>query len=134
MTFDSKDKRGFRIPIRFSDAENESESPSSTPTEMDRLDPDFNPDTDTESEDVSTFVDEVTADEALGLDDITVEHVGGPEKAGLIATRADLLRVDTENAELKKCLPRRHADFENYRKRMNSQRNDLYNRVMDDIC
>src|SRR5688500_20234274 len=118
MTFDSKDKRGFRIPIRFSDAENESESPSSTPTEMDRLDPDFNPDTDTESEDVSSFVEEVTADETLGLDDITVEHVGGPEEAKLIATRAEWKRAETENAKLKISLARRQTHFKNYRKCM----------------
>ena len=134
MTFDRKEKRGFRIPIRFSDAENESESPPSRPTEMDRLDPDFNPDTDTESEDVSSFVDEVTADEALGLDDLTVEHVGGPEKAELIATRAELKRVETENAELKNSLARRQADFENYRKRMDRERNDTYNRVVADVA
>jgi len=130
MISDRKDKRGFRIPIRFSDAEDDSDSLSSRPSEMDRLDPDFNSDTDT---DVPSAGDELSADEALGLDDLTAD-LGGPEKAELIATRAELKRIEGENADLKNSLARRQADFENYRKRMDRERNETYNRVVADVA
>ena len=131
MTSDRKDKRGFRIPIRFSDAEDDSESPSNRPSEMDRLDPDFNPDTDTDSPSAG---DELSADEALGLDDLMAEDLGGPEKAELIATRAELKRIEGENSDLKNSLARRQADFENYRKRMDRERSETYNRVVADVA
>ncbi len=50
-----------------------------------------------------------------------------------MATRAELRRVQTENAELKDRLARRQADFENYRKRMDRERSETYNRVVIDI-
>ncbi|HEX3187330.1 MAG TPA: nucleotide exchange factor GrpE [Pyrinomonadaceae bacterium] len=135
MTSDRKDKR-FRIPIRFSDAEDETESPTSTPAEMDRLDPDFNTD-DLESEGLSAAgEDQLRTDEALGLDDLGTEDpgIGGPDMAELIATRAELKRVEAENAELKNSLARRQADFENYRKRVDRERSETYNRVVADIA
>jgi len=135
MTSDRKDKR-FRIPIRFSDAEDETESPTSTPAEMDRLDPDFNTD-DLESEGLSAAgEDQLRTDEALGLDDRGTEDpgIGGPDMAELIATRAELKRVEAENAELKNSLARRQADFENYRKRVDRERSETYNRVVADIA
>jgi molecular chaperone GrpE len=132
MTSDRKDKR-FRIPIRFSDAENESESPTSTPAEMDRLNPDVNPEADVDDDEfASPSGDEAAGDEPL--DDLNPEELGGPERAELIATRAELHRVEAENAELKNSLARRQADFENYRKRMDRERNDTYNRVAADIA
>jgi molecular chaperone GrpE len=135
MTSDRKDKRGFRIPIRFSDAENESESPTSKPAEMDRLDPDFNPDADVDNDEFeSPSGDERAGDEALGRDDLTGEVLGGPERAELIATRSELKRVEAENAELKNSLARRQADFENYRKRVDRERNETYNRVVADVA
>jgi molecular chaperone GrpE len=143
MTSDRKEKRGFRIPIRFSDAENESESPTSTPAEMDRLDPDSDPDTENEGFS-SAEDDQLTTEEALGLDDLTPEEIGGPDRAELIATRAELKRVEAENAELKRVeaenaelrnsLARRQADFENYRKRVERERTETYNRVVADVA
>jgi molecular chaperone GrpE len=131
MTSDRKDKRRFRIPIRFSDAESESESPTSRPAEMDRRDPD----PDIENESVSAAADDqLTADEALGLDDLSTEEPGGPATAELIATRSELKRVEAENAELKNSLARRQADFENYRKRVDRERSETYNRVVADVA
>jgi molecular chaperone GrpE len=133
MTSDRKDKRGFRIPIRFSDAESESESPTSRPAEMDRLDPDLNPEI--ESEDLSAAEDDELASEVdLGLDDLSTGELGGPDTAELIATRSELKRVEAENAELKNSLARRQADFENYRKRVDRERSDTYNRVVADVA
>jgi molecular chaperone GrpE len=133
MTSDRKDKRGFRIPIRFSDAESENESPTSKPAEMDRPDPYLDPDIESESFS-SAGDDQLTTDEALGLDDLSTEEPGGPDTAELIATRAELKRVEAENAELKNSFARRQADFENYRKRMDRERSETYNRVVADVA
>ena len=62
------------------------------------------------------------------------ETTGGPDRAELIATRSELKRVETENAELKNQLARRQADFENYRKRVERERTDTYNRVVAEVA
>lgn len=135
MASDRKDKRGFRIPIRFSDADDENETPSSRPAEMDRPDSDLKPDADSDSDDFSSaFGDSASTDEAFDLDDLAAEDRGGPDTAELIATRAELKRVEAENADLKNSLARRQADFENYRKRVDRERNDTYNRVVADVA
>jgi molecular chaperone GrpE len=127
MTSDRKDKRGFRIPIKFSDAENDSESPDDRPAEMDTIDPDANPEIESE--------DQLTTETDLGLDDLEPEEsAGGPDRAELIATRSELKRVEAENAELRNSLARRQADFENYRKRVDRERSETYNRVVADIA
>lgn len=128
MTSDRKDKRAFRIPIKFSDAESESESPNSQPAEMDRLDPD------NENERLSTEEDDQLDGQADDLDSRATEELGGPDTAELIATRAELKRIEAENAELKNSLARRQADFENYRKRVERERTETYNRVVADIA
>ena len=97
---------------------------------MDRLDPDLDPDI--ESEGFSSAGEDT--DEALGLDDLSTGELGGPDTAELIATRAELKRVEAENAELKNSLARRQADFENYRKRMDRERTETYNRVVADVA
>jgi len=43
------------------------------------------------------------------------------------------VRIEAENAELKDKLARRQADFENYRKRMDRERSETYNRVVVDV-
>ena len=57
----------------------------------------------------------------------------GPVLAELIATRAELKRVEAERAELRDALARRQADFENYRKRMERDRSETYNRMVGDV-
>lgn len=129
MTSDRNDKRGFRIPIKFSDAENESESPDNRPAEMDK------PDEDIDNEGPSAGDADLTTETDLGLDSMEPEEVaGGPATAELIATRSELKRVEAENAELKNSLARRQADFENYRKRIDRERNETYNRVVADLA
>jgi len=59
---------------------------------------------------------------------------GGPEVAELVATRAELKRLEGEVKELRDSLARRQADFENYRKRMERERSDTYNRVVVEIA
>lgn len=61
-------------------------------------------------------------------------NMGGPEVAELVATRAELKRLEGEVKELRDSLARRQADFENYRKRMERERSETYNRVVVDIA
>jgi molecular chaperone GrpE len=91
---------------------------------MDRLDPD------NEGEELSSEVDALAAEDPFDEGD----ELGGPERAELIATRAELKRVETENAELRDQLTRRQADFENYRKRIDRERSETYNRVVADVA
>ena len=121
MTSDRSDKRSHRIPIRFTDADDESRSASSTPDEMDTFDPD------NEDEELSSEIDDLMAEDEA-------DETGGPERAELIATRAELKRIEGENAELKDQLTRRQADFENYRKRVERERSETYNRVNADVA
>jgi molecular chaperone GrpE len=57
----------------------------------------------------------------------------GPVLAELIATRAELRRVELERADLREALARRQADFENYRKRVERERTESYNRMVGDV-
>ena len=112
--------------------------PHVKPSEMDRLDPDDNFDTDSEIEDLSSTDDDVIIDEGLGLDDLSREFSreegGDPDTANLVATQAaELERLRAENADLKNSLTRRQADFENMRKRFEKERSETYNRVVAEI-
>ncbi len=57
----------------------------------------------------------------------------GPIMAELVATRAELKRIEMERADLLDKLARRQADFENYRKRLERERGEMYNRTVGDI-
>jgi len=57
-------------------------------------------------------------------------EAGGPLTAELVASRAELKRLQTALAEAQDALLRRQADFENYRKRVERERTDTYNRVV----
>jgi len=48
--------------------------------------------------------------------------------------RAELKRLEGEVKELRDSLARRQADFENYRKRMERERSETFNRVVVDIA
>lgn len=61
-------------------------------------------------------------------------NMGGPEVAELVATRAELKRLESEVKDLRDGLARRQADFENYRKRMERERSETFNRVVVDIA
>lgn len=129
MKPDRKD-RPYRIPIRFTDAE--SESGSVDEPEMDRVDPDNDNDDvfsiDADAGDAS--LDAVSPSEPAEATD----SFGGPDTAELIATRSELKRIEAENAELKNQLARRQADFDNYRKRVERERTETYNRVVADVA
>lgn len=128
MKSDRKDKQ-YRIPIKFTDAETDGGSVDGEP-EMEYLDPE------NESEVLSVEDEDDASLDAVSPSDPseTADTSGGPDTAELIATRAELKRVEAENADLKDKLARRQADFENYRKRVDRERSETYNRVVVDIA
>jgi molecular chaperone GrpE len=126
MAPDKDPKRWFRIPIRFSDTDDESNSSSNRPAEMERELPD------NDNSGVTDPEEKLASDE--WSDDDYEEFAGGPDVAELVATRSELKRVQAENAELKDRLARRQADFENYRKRVDRERTETYNRVVADLA
>ena len=60
-------------------------------------------------------------------------QASGPMLAELIATRAELKRVEGERDDLLDRVARRQADFDNYRKRMDRERGETYNRVVGEV-
>lgn len=122
MAPDSNEKRSNRIPIKFVDSENE----NADPADMDRVDPEPETNSYQEDEDLEPV--------SVEAEDEAAELVGGPVTAELVATRAELKRVQEENNELKDRLARRQADFENYRKRVERERSETYNRVVADVA
>src|SRR5829696_7614785 len=132
MTSDRRDKGSHRIPIKFTDADEESRSADSKPDESDEMD---RQDPDNQGDDVLSEADyDFTTEDLFGGSEGTDEAAGGPDRAELIATRAELKRVEAENAELKDLIARRQADFENYRKRVERERSETYNRVVADVA
>ena len=125
MTSDRRDKGSHRIPIKFTDADDEIRSAES----MAREDPNY------EGEEIDLTDESLNEEDLFSAADVEPdESTGGPDKAELIATRSELKRVETENAELKEHLARRQADFENYRKRVERERTETYNRVVADLA
>jgi molecular chaperone GrpE len=61
-------------------------------------------------------------------------QASGPMLAELIATRAELKRVEAERDDLLDRLARRQADFDNYRKRVERERGETYNRVVGEVA
>ena len=113
MASDPKSQGGNRIPIRF-----EGEH---------------------EIEEEQVALDALTAegDDFLELDgqsQATEQAEGGPAVAELVATRAELKRLQNALAEAQEAVLRRQADFENYRKRVERERGETHNRIVGDIA
>ena len=129
MTSDRRDKGSHRIPIKFTDADDEIRSAENTSDDMAVDDPD------NDGEEISLTDEDLNEEDLFSAADVEPEEAtGGPEKAELVATRAELKRVEAEAAELKNQLARRQADFENYRKRVERERTETYNRVVADVA
>ncbi|HVF27469.1 MAG TPA: nucleotide exchange factor GrpE [Pyrinomonadaceae bacterium] len=69
-----------------------------------------------------------------------VVDASGPAMAELVATRAELRRVEVElqkvyeeGHELREAAARRQADFENYRKRVERDRSESYQRTLGEV-
>jgi molecular chaperone GrpE len=126
------------IPVHFFDEEGKSE----------KNDPEANDREEAGEEPGSRFGDVDSHDEILlsegnssGEGEEAGEPLGtkrgdatsGPMLAELLATRAELKRVESELAETQDRLARRQADFENYRKRTERERGETYNRVVAEV-
>jgi molecular chaperone GrpE len=143
MAPDKKKKDNWnRIPIKFLDSEGDGnaseedgESMGSAEGEPDHADVDMAEDTPEDSfPENREEADNVQGTRAEGSQERTTGELGGPLVAELVATRAELKRVEAENSELKDRLARRQADFENHRKRTERERAETYNRVVADIA
>jgi molecular chaperone GrpE len=101
---DRKSQSGNRIPIRFEDDPLEEEEALAGDGGME-----------------DAPINEAETPEVEG---------GGPLTAELVASRAELKRLQGALAEAQDSLLRRQADFENYRKRVERERTESYNRVV----
>lgn len=143
MALDRKGDTSNRIPINFVDSENEtSKDVAPENSDMSNLSPEhLTNDMDSQNDAVTPsdegfevdLSDAVSA-QADGSPADVSPQAGGPEVAELVATRAELKRLEGEVKELRDSLARRQADFENYRKRMERERSETYNRVVADIA
>ena len=111
MASDRKHKSNS-IPIRFFDGDDPRASGDDAELE-DRVDDD--------------------AESEPELADPQANDFGGPEVAELVASRAELKRLQTALDEAKEALARRQADFENYRKRIERERGEAHQRVVGDV-
>lgn len=143
MAPEKKGEGSNRIPIDFLDADDETSSDNSVELAI-------SDDGDGEELTNSMTDDEATAPEQEAFDpaDPPIQasaqadgspieiapSAGGPEVAELVASRAELKRLEGEVRDLKDSLARRQADFENYRKRMERERSETYNRVVADVA
>jgi molecular chaperone GrpE len=131
MAPEQKRHNSNRIPINFLDREQEGDrdglsEEAMTPAEDDQMIEPLEADTVLDTDASGADEDGAGADAAAAG--------GGPEVAELVATRAELKRLEGEVKDLKDGLARRQADFENYRKRMERERGETYNRVVADIA
>lgn len=122
MTADRK--QASHIPIRFVDS---SESEATEPDPSGVID--LNETEDNLNDSFPDFID--AAEAGSRADDATT---GGPDLAELVATRAELKRLQTELAEAKDSAARRQADFENYRKRIERDRGETHNRIVGEVA
>jgi len=143
MAPEGKDRSN--IPINFLDSNGEDASDAGADQETDELSDDdvellnaMDSEDDTTAGDNDVFELDDEFDQPLppakGSTGDLALNMGGPEVAELVATRAELKRLEGEVKELRDSLARRQADFENYRKRMERERSDTFNRVVVDIA
>lgn len=118
MASDRKHKQSNSIPIRFFD-DNDPRA-AEDDAEFEERAEDSDPDADPER----AVADARASD--MGF--------GGPDLAELIASRAELKRLQTALGEAQEGLARRQADFENYRKRIERERGEAHHRVVGEVA
>ncbi len=123
MTGDGKENR---IPIRFSDSEYDDDAAEARAVEDSA-----------EASGAEIIEDDEpkripTADLEQYVKEFAEER-SGPVFAELLATRAELKRVQNEVHDWKDKFTRRQADFENFRKRVDRERSETYNRAVADL-
>jgi len=125
MAADKKQKPSNSIPIHFADSDEapaleEELTAQDLEAELVALDPDE--------------FDVASNDPPAPAADAGDGGMGGPELAELIASRAELKRLQTALAEATDSAARRHADFDNYRKRVERDRGEAHNRIVADVA
>jgi molecular chaperone GrpE len=116
MTSDRKPKPSNSIPISFFDGDDSR--------------PDSQDDNMSEEQPTERAVNDERERAESGVETRADAGLGGPELAELIASRAELKRLQAALAETQEAVARRQADFENYRKRIERDRGDAHNRVV----
>jgi molecular chaperone GrpE len=122
MAEEKKEKPSNRIPIRFVDSNGSSvdDEPSMEEDDLPDSDEDFDA--------------EMTLSLSQAGTDDQREASGGPDLAELVASRAELKRLQGALAEAQDSLARRQADFDNYRKRIERERGEAHNRIVADVA
>lgn len=121
MSSNGKSQAANRIPIRFPDDESEQESMANS----------VGPDGNFAADDRDEARETKSADSQSPGAEV---EVGGPVMAELVASRAELKRLQNALAEAQDAVLRRQADFENYRKRVERERTETYNRVVGEVA
>ena len=118
MASDRKQKQSNSIPISFFDGDDPrvAEDDAELEERTDR--------SDTEADSEPAVADPKVNDTGLG----------GPDLAELIASRAELKRLQSALDETKEAVARRQADLENYRKRIERERGEAHQRVVGDVA
>jgi molecular chaperone GrpE len=117
MGSNGKSQAANRIPIRFPGDEPEEE-----------LD---------ETETLGDLSDELSLSEESESREPSSQsspETGGSASAELVAARAELKRLQNALGQTQDALLRRQADFENYRKRVERERTETYNRVVGEVA
>ena len=129
MASDKKSKQPNSIPIRFFDDDEVSAEGVGSEASDSEDGPELIAD------DEAHFSGGAGEDAPLParLEEVT-EDKGGPALAELVATRAELKRVEAALAEARDSLARRTADFDNYRKRVERDRSEVHNRIVADVA
>jgi molecular chaperone GrpE len=118
MASDRKQKQSNSIPVRFFDGDDPraSEDDGELEERVERSDAEANSEADAADPRVNDT------------------GFGGPDLAELIASRAELKRLQSALDEAKEGVARRQADFENYRKRIERERGEAHQRVVGDVA
>ena len=118
MASDRKQKQSNSIPISFFDGDDPrtSEDDAELEERAERSDTEANSKADAAEPEVNDT------------------GFGGPDLAELVASRAELKRLQTALDEAREGSARRQADFENYRKRIERERGEAHQRVVGDVA
>lgn len=119
MASDRKQKQSNSIPIHFFDGDDA--RPPEDDAEFEERTP--------KRADSGAAESETPASEPVHESDL-----GGPDLAELVASRAELKRLQAALVEAQEGLARRQADFENYRKRIERERGEAHSRVVADVA
>ncbi len=126
MATDKSEKPSNRIPIYFIDGDDADASDERRMPENENdgvSDGDEDPMSVGES---SAKIDPNRAESDTGA--------GGPNLAELVASRAEIKRLESALAEARDTAARRQADFENYRKRIERERGETHRRIVADVA